>query len=110
MILAELAGVVTEVEQELGNGGGTGPQPGRAARQLRGYHARAKRMHAGEEGVAPGGAALLGIICHEERTFVPDAIDVRSLSDHQTAMIDARLHDADVVAHDEENVGLASCP
>ena len=63
-------------------------------------------MHAGEEGVAPGGAALLGIIRHEHRTLISDAIDVRRFPDHQTPMIDARLHPADVVTHDEENVGL----
>jgi hypothetical protein len=32
-------------------------------------------MHAREEGVAPGGAALLGVIVHEDRTFVPNAVD-----------------------------------
>src|SRR3954467_6873873 len=63
-------------------------------------------MHAGEEGVAPGSAALLGVIVHEDRTFVSDAIDVGRLTDHQAAVIDARLHDADVVAHDEQDVGL----
>ena len=39
-------------------------------------------MHAGEEGVAPGGAALLGVIRHEDRAFIADAIDVRGFTDH----------------------------
>ena len=106
VVLAELAGVVAEIEQELGERRRAGPQIGRAAGQLRRDHARAQRMHAGEEGIAPGRAALLGIVVHEDRAFVADAIDVRRLADHQTAMIDARLHPADVVAHDEEDVGL----
>ncbi len=106
MILAELASVVAEVEQEFGNRRRTGPQPGRAAGQLRRNHAGAQRMHAGEEGVAPGGAALLGIVRHEDRAFIADAVDVGRLADHQPAMIDARLHDADVVTHDEQDVGL----
>lgn len=83
-----------------------GPQIGRAAGQLRRDHAGAQRMHAGEEGVATRGAALLGIIMREYRTFIADAIDVGRLSDHQAAMVDARLVEADVVAHDEEDVGL----
>ena len=62
--------------------------------------------HAGEEGVAPGRAALLGVVVHELRAFIADAIDVGRLADHQAAMVDARLHPADVVAHDEEDVGL----
>ena len=106
VVLAELAGVVAEIAQEPGDRRRTGPQVGRAAWQLRRDHAGAQRMHAGEEGVAPGGAALLGVIVHEDRTFVADAIDVGRFPDHQAAVIDARLHDADVVAHDEEDVGL----
>ena len=65
-------------------------------------------MHAGEEGVAPGGAALLGVVVHEHRTFIADAIDVGRLADHQAAMVDPRLHPADVIAHDEEDVWLLS--
>src|SRR5262249_11257201 len=53
-----------------------------------------------------GGAALHGDVVHEDPAFVADAVDVRCFSDHQAAMVDARLHPADVVAHDEEDVGL----
>ena len=107
MVLAELAGVVAEIEQELGDRRRAGPQIGRAAGQLRRDHAGAQRMHAGEEGVAARRAALLGVVVHEHRAFVADAIDVRRLADHQAAMVDARLHPADVVAHDEEDIGLS---
>ena len=106
VVLAELAGVVAEIEQELGERRSAGPQIGRAARQLRRDHAGAQRMHAGEEGVAPRRAALLGIVGHEDRAFVADAIDVGRFADHQAAVVDARLHPADVVAHDEQDVGL----
>src|SRR5262249_31487182 len=78
----------------------------RAARKLRRNHSSAQRMHAGEERIAAGGAALLGIIVHEDRAFVADAVDVRRLTDHQAAVVDAWLHPADVVAHDEQDVGL----
>src|SRR5215510_1305834 len=63
-------------------------------------------VHAGEEGISPRRAALLGIVVGELRAFLPDAVDVRRFPDHQALMIDARLHPADVVAHDEEDVGL----
>src|SRR5262249_6932763 len=49
VILAELAGVVAEIEQELGERRGAGPQIGRAARELRWDHAGSQRIHAGEE-------------------------------------------------------------
>jgi hypothetical protein len=38
--------------------------------------------------------------------FIANAVDVRRFPDHQAAVVDARLHPADVVAHDEEDVGL----
>jgi hypothetical protein len=43
---------------------------------------------------------------HEDRTFIADAVDVGRFTDREAAVIDARLHPADVVAHDEENVWL----
>ena len=110
VVLAELAGGVAEIEQELGERRGAGPQIGRAAGQLRRDHARAQRIHAGEEGIAPGGAALHGDVVHEDRALVPDAVDVGRFPDHQAAVVDARLHPADVVAHDEQDVGLALGP
>jgi hypothetical protein len=106
MVLAELTGVVAKVEQELGDGRRAGPQIGRAAGQLRRDHARAQRVHAGEEGVAPRSAALLGVIVHEPGAFLADAVYVGRFADHQSLMVDARLHPADVVAHDEEDIGL----
>ena len=69
MVLAELAGVVAKVEQELGERRGAGLQVGRAARQLRRDHAGAQRMHAGEEGVAAGRAALLGVVVGKLRAL-----------------------------------------
>ena len=106
VVLAELAGVVAEIAQEPGERRRAGPQVGRAAGQLRRDHAGAQRMHAGEEGVAPRGAALLGVVVHEHRALLADAVDVRRFADHQAAVVDARLHPADVIAHDEEDVGF----
>ena len=63
-------------------------------------------MHAGEEGVAPGRAALLRVIVHKDCAFVRDPVNVRCFPDHQAAVIATRLHPADVIAHDEEDIGF----
>jgi hypothetical protein len=43
---------------------------------------------------------------HEYPAFVPDAIDIWRLAHHQTAVVDARLHPADVISHDEQDIGF----
>jgi hypothetical protein len=48
----------------------------------------------GEKGVAPGGAALLCVVVHEDRAFVADAVDIRRFADHQASMVYRRLHPA----------------
>ena len=106
MILAELAGVVAEIEQELGKMRRPGPYIGWAAGKFRQDHADADRLHAGDEGRTPGSATLLGVIVHELGTFIADAVDVGRLPDHQPLMVDARLHPADIIAHDEEDIRL----
>src|SRR5262245_20548580 len=106
MVLAELPCRVPEIEEELRECWGSRPQVRRAPRELRGNHARAQRVHAGEEGVAARCAALPRYVIHEHRALVGDAVDAGRLADHEAAMIHARLHPADVVAHDEQDVGL----
>ena len=59
-----------------------------------------------KKGSSAGSAALLGVIVHEDRTLLADAVDVRRFTHHQATVIDAWLHPADIVAHDEEDVGL----
>jgi hypothetical protein len=51
-------------------------------------------------------AALLGVVVHELGALLPDAVDVGRFAVHQASVVDARLHPADVVAHDEQDVGL----
>ena len=75
---------------------------------MRRDHAGTQRIHAGEEGIAPGGAALHGVVVDEFRALETDAVDVGRLAYHQALVVDARLHPADVVAHDEEDVWLLS--
>ena len=45
-----------------------------------------------------------GEIVNEDCAFLSDAVDVGRFADHQAAVIDARLHPADIVTHDEEDV------
>src|SRR5213596_4277963 len=106
MVLAELAGRVAQIVEERGESGRPGPQVGWAARELRRDHARAQRIHAREEGIAPGGATLLSVVGHHDRAFIRNPVDVWRFPDHQAAMIAARLHPADVIAHDEEDIGF----
>ena len=106
MVLAELACGVAKIVQELGECRCTCPQVGRASGDFRQGHADAQRVHAGEEGSTPSRAALLGVISHEDRAFIADAIDVRRFADREAPVIDARLHPADVITHDEEDVRL----
>src|SRR5215831_18100724 len=88
MVLAELSGVVAEIEQEFGDRRGAGPQIRRTARQLRRDHAGAQRIHPGKEGVAAGRAALHGKVIHELSAFLSDTVDVGGFPDHQTLMVE----------------------
>src|SRR5438034_6966236 len=61
-------------------------------------------MHSGEEGRAPSRTAGLGVVVHEHATFLRDPVNVRCFPDHQAAVIATRLHPADIIAHDEDDV------
>src|SRR3954453_11077042 len=108
MIFATHAGVVTDIQQELGERRGTWAQVRGAAWQLRRNHAGPKRRHTREERVAPRSATRLRNVVHENSTVVSDAVDVRFFAHHQAAMVDASLHPADIVTHYEKDVGFAS--
>ena len=55
---------------------------------------------------APGRATRLGVVVHEHAAFVGDPVNVGRFADHQAAVITTRLHPADVIAHDEQDVGF----
>ncbi len=69
VVLSELARRVTLVQQHLGDRRRAITQPGRATRKLWHREADTDRIHAREEGAAPGGAALHGVVVHESATF-----------------------------------------
>src|SRR3954453_109525 len=110
MIFATHAGVVTDIQQELGERRGTWAQARGAAWQLRRNHAGPKRRHTREERVAPRSATRLRNVVHENSAVVSNAVDVRCFAYHQAPMVDAGLHPADVVTHNEKYIwftGLA---
>src|SRR5262249_61216642 len=86
VVLAELAGVVAEVELELGERRGSGSQVGPAARNLRTTMPVRTGYYTGEEGITAGGAALHGHVVHEDGAFLPDVVDVGGFPNHQAAM------------------------
>src|SRR6476619_2404213 len=86
--------------------GCTCPQVGRASGDFRQGHANAKRLHASDEGRTSRRATLLGIVGQELCAFMADAVDIRRFPNRQALVIDARLHPADVITHDEQDVWL----
>src|SRR5262245_9366359 len=63
-------------------------------------------MLAEDEGGATGRAALLGVGVGEQRPLLGDAVDVRGAVTHHAEVVGAQVVDPDVVAPDDEDVGL----
>jgi hypothetical protein len=55
---------------------------------------------------APGGAARLGVVVGEQGAFGRELVDVRGAPGHHAAVIRADVPHANIVAHDEHDVGL----
>ena len=108
VVLAELSGRVALRLQHLGDGGVF--RRGRAPRRQADLgEAGADRRLAGEEGGASGGAALLRVPVGEQRAFSRDAVDVGRAVAHHAEIVAAGIEPADVVTHDEEDVGFLVC-
>jgi hypothetical protein len=63
-------------------------------------------MLAGDEGRPAGGTRLLRVVIGEERALSGDTINVRRSSTHHAAVIGADVPDADVIGHDDQNIGF----
>src|SRR5208283_2250612 len=99
MVLAELAGGVAERLEELGDRRILGAEADVGARHADLGQAGADRVLAGDEGGAPGGAALLAVVVGEG-----DAVDVGRAVAHLAAAVVADVPPADVVAPEDEDV------
>jgi hypothetical protein len=106
MVLAELSGCVALRLEQLGNGRVLVRQPLLCARQADLQQPGAQRGLAGDEGGAAGGAGLLAVVVGEDCALVGDAVDVGRAIAHHAAVVGADVPVADVVAHDDEDVGL----
>ena len=106
VVLAELAGGVAEVLQELRDRRVLGLEAERGAGHADLGEAGADRRLAGDEGGAAGGAALLAVEVGEHRAFLGDAVDVGRAIAHDAVVVAADVEPADVVGHDEQDVRL----
>src|SRR5215470_845695 len=106
VILAELAGDVSLLLEQIGDGGRPGRDALRRAGHADGEETRAEGMLAEDERRAAGRAALLGVGIGEERTLAGDAIDVRGAVAHHAEAVGADVVNADVVTPNHEDVGL----
>ena len=106
VVLAELAGRIALRLQQFGDRRILGRQALGRARQADLEQAGADRRLSGDEGGAAGGAALLAVVVGEDRAFVGDAVDVGRAVAHHAAVVGADVPVADVVAQDDQDVGL----
>ena len=74
-------------------------------------HAGADRQLAGDEGRPARRAARLGVVIGEQHALVGELVEVRRPPGHHAAVVGADVPDADVVAHDDDDVrfGLILC-
>jgi len=107
MVLAELAGGITERLQQFRD-----RRIGRPKADISPGHtdlgeAGTDRVLTGDEGCAPGGAALLSVIVSESSALVANAVNVGRPVAHLAAIVVADVPPADVVAPENEDVRLA---
>ncbi len=105
MVLAELAGGVAHSFESGGNRHGLRRQPDGRAGLADGGHAGADRQFAGDEVGASRRAACLGVVVGEYHSLGGDLVEVRRAARHQAAVVGADVPHADVVAHDDDDVG-----
>ena len=106
VVLAELRGHVALRLEQLREGDVARLEPLLRARQADLEVAGAEAALPGDERGASGGAALLAVPVGEQRAFLGDAVDVGRLVAHHALVVGADIPVADVVAPDDEDVGL----
>src|SRR5262245_49927127 len=108
MVLAELPGRVAKRLERRGKRTGlirnTDISAGLADRR----QARAERNLAGNEIGAAGRAACLRVIVGEDHPVGGELVEVWGLARHDSTVVGADIEPADIVAHDDEDIGLAS--
>jgi hypothetical protein len=108
VVFAELTGGVTLVLQQVTEGRRPVRDPVLGAGHPDGEEARAEGVLTENEGGAPGGAALLGVVVREHPAFAGDPVDVGRFVAHDAVVVCADIVHTDVVAPDDDNVWLFS--
>ena len=106
VVLAELAGRITKILQELRNRRVLSTETLHRAGEADLSQAGADRLLPGDEGGAASGATLLAVEVGEHRALSGDAIDIRGAIPHHAVVVTTDVEPADVVAHDEQNVRM----
>ena len=106
MVLAELAGGIALVLQQLGDGDDLVGHADRRAGNADLRQSGAIDALSGDERRATRGAGLLAVGIGEHHALLGDAIDVRRLVAHQAVRVATQIRNADVVAPDDEDVRL----
>ena len=104
MVLAELAGRVALVLQQVRDRRVLGLQPERRARHPHLGQAGPVAALSGDERCPPGRTRLLAVRVGEPHALRGDPVDVRRPIAHQPVAVAAEVGDADVVAPDDEDV------
>lgn len=105
VVLAELAGGVAERLQRLRDRHVAVLQSDRRTGDADLAEAGAQADLSGDEGRAPGRAAVLRVIVGEHHAFLGDAVDIRGLVADDAEPVGADIGLADVVPEDDEDVG-----
>src|SRR6266568_7511276 len=106
VVLAELASGVALRFERSSNRASLSWQPGFSARLPDRGHAGATGQFAGNEVRPARGATRLGVVVSEQHPLLGELVEVRRLAGHQATMVGADVPHADVIAHDDDDVGF----
>ena len=106
VVLAELAGGVAHSLERGGNRHRLRRDADGCAGLADRGHAGADRQFAGDEVGAARRAARLGVVVGEQHAFGGELVEIRRPAGHHAAVVGADVPHADVVAHDDDDVGL----
>ena len=109
VVLAELPRGVAQVLERRGDRAGLGGQPDLGPGLADRGHAGADRQLAGDERRAARRATRLGVVVGEQHALLGELVEVRRPPGHHAAVVGADVPDADVVAHDDDDVGFCAC-
>ena len=106
MVLAELRGFIAERLQHGGQRHGLIRDAHVGSGLTHRRETRADRQLASDEVGATRRAACLGVVVGKQHTLRGELVEVRRLAGHHAAVVGADVEPADVIAHDDDDVGF----